>query len=381
MRGPRSPPASGGGRGRQKRERHGGADHAVPAATQRPGRPSARAAGPPRPPAPAGRAADPSAPPPGHGRHPAARREPRGRPPPPAPSGPFMAAQAEVGEPAVADAVDLPEFVDGTESAVLRAVVDDVLGQHGPDPRQGLRAAPWSPRSGSAVPQDRRCPVRPPPRRSCRGGRGLGRPCRAVPVPGSPTATCSPSMRTRARLSPVTSVPARTPPAARSASRHPGTGREALDARAVHLAADIHDDLPGRFGRGRGRRYARRPAGAPGPRLRPVTGLRPPPRAPPPPFRGHAVPAGARTRSGKAGEADGGRRHQGQGRERPGRRPPSEPHPRGHPVPEPRHRDARPVRDQLPGPGRFPRAANAKRVTGTGLGNPAGPDGAEPGLG
>ena len=113
----------------------------------------------------------------------------------------------EVREAAVADPVDLTEFVDGAETAVLGAVVDDVLGQYGTDARQGVELF-----HGGGVeahrsrrPRHRRAGARRDPGGPVGAGRAAHHDLFAVHEHPCP-------------VSPVMSVPVLTPPAARSAS-------------------------------------------------------------------------------------------------------------------------------------------------------------------
>lgn len=144
-----------------------------------------------------------------------ARTDRRGR-------GSWLNQVPQIGEAAVADAIDLTQLVHRAETAVLGAVVDDVLGQHRAHAGQGVELV-----RGGRVEET--------------GAVGAAAPATeptapavfAPPAPGTaagagpPTTICSPSTRNRARLSPSVFVPGRTPPAARNASvtREPAGSR------------------------------------------------------------------------------------------------------------------------------------------------------------
>ena len=197
----------------------------------------ARAPPPPRPPAPAGRAADPSDPPPGPG---PPRHTARGGGGVPVGHTRLGAAHGRTSGRRSANRRSPMPLTCRSSSTdrnppFCRAVVDDVLGQHRARPRAGCRAAPWSPRSGSAGaagPRRPRCACRRPPVAPRAAGAGAAHHhLLAVHEHARPVEP--------RHIGPGAAP--RPPPGSASATR--GAGGQALDARAPHLAADIHDDL------------------------------------------------------------------------------------------------------------------------------------------
>ena len=113
----------------------------------------------------------------------------------------------QVGERLLADAVDLHQLVDRGERAVGGAPVEDLLRSHGSDTGQGVQLL------GVAVLMLTRAPV----------GSGAAVLAPAANPPGCaarPTRICSPSTRTRARLSPLRSTRPRVHLPASARRRH-----------------------------------------------------------------------------------------------------------------------------------------------------------------